>query len=53
MFGSEKGKEFNLQSPKDRVRDERNRIVFTLKKRNNHLKHLRKGTQNDVSFVIM
>lgn len=34
MFGSEKGEEFNPQSPEDRVRDERNRrIVFTLKKK--------------------
>lgn len=35
MFGSEKGKEFNLQSPEDRVRDERNRIVYFEKKKRN------------------
>lgn len=36
MFGSEKGEEFNPQSPEDRVRDERNRrTVFTLEKKRN------------------
>lgn len=33
IFGSEKGEEFNPQSPEDRVRVERNRIVFTFKKK--------------------
>lgn len=32
MFGSEKGEEFNTQSPEDRVRDEKKNCIYFEKK---------------------